>query len=293
MQLNINNIIKTACLLCTVVLSGCLKEDYDNGNVQPTHSSDGTPAVIEMPLTATSTENFFLLAVDNSDNDTIVDFIPIKLATATPASGDIHVTVSLNSTLLDDYNTEHGTAYEEPPADVYSFENPEVVIPAGSNTGYLKVKFTPSDFIGHEYAFGLAITNVKESGYTISGNFSSGVAAITIKNKYDGLYHAVGSFEHPNPDFTGTYDKEWTLATAGPTSVSFALDVTVLFAVTIVFDVDQQNNLVALSRVGAALDPYDPSLNYYDPATRTFHYNFSYSGGTRHCVGTATYTGPR
>lgn len=287
------NKIAAAAMLLAFFFSSCLKEKYDGGRVQPTHSTGAVPKVVELTLTATSNDNFYLLAVDNSDNDTTINFVPVTLATSEKAATDIHVSVVLDGTLIDEYNTAHGTAYEAPPTGKYTILNAEVAIPAGSNSGFLKVKFKPSDFIGHDYAFGLKIASIKEPGYTISGNLSSGVAAITIKNKYDGIYNAVGNFVHPNPDFTGSYDTEWSCATSGETSVAFQLNVTVLFGVIITFTVDEATNLITLGRVGGTLDPYDPALNYYDPATRTFHYNFGYSGGTRTCVGTATYTGPR
>lgn len=293
MRIQIYNTLTFCFLSLTLLLGSCLKENYDGGRVQPTHSTGQPPNVVELTLTATSNENFYLLAVDNSDRDTIVDFVPVTLASATPAPADLHVTVTLDDALISDYNAAHGTAYEPAPPALFSIVNAEVIIPAGSNTGFLKLAFKPSDFIGHDYAFGFKITGIKESGYVSSGNLSSGVAAITIKNKYDGIYNAVGVFTHPNPDFTGDFNSEWSCATSGPSSVTFQLNTTVLFGVIIEFVVDEATNLVTVNRIGGALDPYDPALNYYVPATRTFHYNFGYSGGTRTCVGTAVYVGPR
>jgi len=293
MRIQINKALTAVFLLLAVGFSSCLKEKYDGGRVQPTHSTGSVPQVVELTLTATSNENFYLLAVDNSDADTTIDFVPVTLATAAAAPVDIHVTVTLDDLLIDGYNAANGTFYEAAPASLYTILNPEVVIPAGSNTGFLKVKFKPSDFIGHDYAFGLKISSIKESGFTISGNLNAGVAAITIKNQYDGLYNAVGNFVHPNPDFTGSYDSEWTMITAGPTSVAFQLNTTVLFGVILTFTVDPVTNLVSVSTGNVVLDPIVPAENYYDPATRSFHYNFSYSGGTRRNTGVATYTGPR
>lgn len=293
MRIQINKALTAVFLLLVAGLSSCLKENYDGGRVQPTHSSGAVPQVVELTLTATSNENFYLLAVDNSDADTTIDFVPVTLATASAAPVDIHVTVELDDLLIDGYNAAHGTFYEPVPASLYTILNPEVVIPAGSNTGFLKIKFKPSDFIGHDYAFGVKISRIKEAGFTISSNLSSGVAAVTIKNRYDGIYRALGVFTHPNPDFTGSFDSEWSCATSGPTAVQFQLNTTVLFGVVIEFVVDEATNRITVNRIGGALDPYDPALNYYDPATRTFHYNFGYSGGTRTCIGTAVYTGPR
>jgi len=293
MRIHINKVLAASLAFMAFFLSGCLKENYDGGKVQPTHTDGEAPQVVELTLTATSNENFYLLAVDDSDADTTVDFVPVTLATAGPAPVDVHVTVALDDALIDAYNTAHGTAYEPAPAAQYTILNAEVTIPAGSNTGFLKVRFKPSDFIGHDYAFGLKITSIKETGFTISGNLNAGVAAITIKNQYDGLYNAVGNFVHPNPDFTGGYDSEWTMITAGPNSVAFQLNVTVLFGVVLTFTVDPVTNLVSVSTGDVVLDPIVPAENYYDPATRSFHYNFSYSGGTRRGTGVATYIGPR
>lgn len=293
MRIHINKVLAASFAFMAFSLSGCLKENYDGGRVQPTHSTGAVPQVVELTLTATSNENFYLLAVDNSNTDTTIDFVPVTLATAAPAPVDIHVTVALDDVLIDEYNAAHGTFYESAPAALYTILNAEVVIPAGSNTGFLKVKFKPSDFIGHDYAFGLKITSIRESGFTISGNLSTGVAAIAIKNQYDGLYNAVGNFVHPNPAFTGSYDSEWTMITAGPTAVAFQLNTTVLFGVVLTFTVDPVTNLVSISTGDVVLDPIVPAENYYDPATRTFHYNFTYSGGTRRGTGTATYLGPR
>jgi hypothetical protein len=293
MRIQLNKILAASVAFTVFFLSGCLKEKYDGGRVQPTHSPDGTPQVVELTLSAISNANFYIVAIDNSDADTTMDFIPVTLASVSAAPGDIHVTVALDDALIDAYNTANGTAYEPAPAAQYTILNAEVTIPAGSNVGFLKVKFKPSDFIGHDYAFGVKIASIKESGYTISGNLSSGVGAIAIKNKYDGRYNAIGNFTHPNPDFTGPFDTEWTCTTAGPNAVIFPLNVTVLFGLSIIFDVDPATNAVMVAASDGRAIGFDPALNYYDPATKTFHYNFSYSAGSRVCVGTATYTGPR
>lgn len=291
MKLNIST-FTAACLLLVAGLSSCLKENYEDGKVQPTHNPDGPVKVVELGLTATSNENFFLLAVDNSNDDTVVNFIPVKLGFAA-APEDVHVTVSVDAALLDAYNTENGTGYEVPPADKYTFVNAEVTIPKGSNTAFLQVRFKPSDFLGHDYGYGLRITGIKEPGYVISGNFGTGVAAITIKNEYDGVYESVGHFTHPNPDLAGDYDQEWDMITSGVTSVTAQLKTTATFSVFIEYTIDPATNFVTVASDNVALDPINQAANYYDPATRTFHYDFTYSGGTRHAVGTAVYTGPR
>jgi hypothetical protein len=92
------------------------------------------------------------------------------------------------------YNDTNQTAYELPSAFV-SIINPGnvVTIPKGSHTGYLQVKFKPSNLIGKDWALGFAITSIDKTGYTISGNLGSGVVGLLIKNKYDGAYTVDGT----------------------------------------------------------------------------------------------------
>jgi hypothetical protein len=187
MKWNLNSALLLIAV-CAFTVSGCLKDNaYDDGEIQATHSSGNDPKIIEIKLTAASSTNFLSFTVDNSDNDTTVDLIPVNLATPGPATQDIHVTLVQNDALVDDYNTENGTEYVIP--TMYSVVDPVVVIPKGSHTGYLQIKFKPSDFVGTtSYAVGYSISKVDESGYTISGNNQNGIVAIGIKNKYDGLY---------------------------------------------------------------------------------------------------------
>lgn len=271
--------------------TGCLKDkDFDDGTIQSVHNSGADIKPIELKLTATDTTRLFVFAVDNSDKDTVVNLVPVNLATKDPAPEDIHVTVAVDDALIEARNTSHGTDYTVPSSSMYSIENPEVVIPKGAHTGYLQIKFKPSDFIGGNWALGFKITAVKESGYTISGNFDYGIVSLLIKNQYDGIYDAAGHFDHPS--YGGDYNTQWVCATSGATSISFPLDVTVLFAVNITLTVNPDNS-VNVSTADVVLDPYDPAKNYYDPGSRTFYLDFSYSGGTRHLKGTAAYAGPR
>jgi Domain of unknown function (DUF1735)/Domain of unknown function (DUF4361) len=276
-------------LTCTTTLMGCLKDkDFDKGVIQSVHSTGEVPKVVQLKLAVGNVSNFLLLAVDNSDADTTLDVVPVTLATAQPASEDVHVTISLDSSLVNAYDSANGTDYTPPAPSLFTIVNPEVVIPKGSNTGYVQIKFKPADFIGQDLALGFKIASIKEPGYTVSGNLSTGVVALAVKNTYDGVYSATGYFVHPNPDLTGNYNSEWVAATSGPTSVTFQLNTTALFGAYITLTVNADNSVTVTSDY-VALAPYDPAKNYYSPDDKTFHLDFGYSGNTRHLTGTATY----
>jgi uncharacterized protein DUF1735 len=282
-----------AFIAVTAALSGCLKDsDYDNGVIQSVRTTDNLVKPIELKISATNNTNFATVSVNSSPNDTTSDFLPVVLATADPAPEDLHVTVEMVDSLVDNYNNANGTDYTVPDASMYSISSMEVVIPKGSNTGYLQIKYHIPDYIGADWAFGFRIVSVKESGYTISGNFNEGVISLAVKNQYDGIYKGSGVMVHPV--YSGTYaNKDETLITSGANSVTLHyLNTTVTFGVDVYITIDPATNLLTLN-TSAGIDPYDPAKNYYDPATRTFYLDFGYSGGTRHVTMVAVYNRPR
>lgn len=185
-------------VLLSVSIFGCLKDKgYDDRDNQAgeTHNG-GNENVISVALTATTTSNHLLLALDQSSNDTTLNAIPVTLA-GQAAKEDIQVTLMLDPALLGSYNADNGTAHEEASSSVYSVVNAGdsatgyiVTIPKGSNTGYLQIKLVPSNFLGFDYAIGVQISSVSP-GYLIASNLSTGILAIAVKNLWDGRYQLV------------------------------------------------------------------------------------------------------
>ena len=285
----------SASVVACVMLSttGCLKDDdFDNGVIQSVTSQGNDPKVVELKVSATNNTNFVSIAIDNSGNDTIINFIPVNLSTPGTAAEDVHVTVELDTNLVNQYNIDNETAYLNLDASVYTIVNPVVTIPKGSHVGYLQIKVKPSDLIGLDVAFGFKITGVQEAGYTISSNFGTAVAALVIKNAYDGIYESVGYFDHPV--YAGDFVSDWPLVTIGTYSNKAPLHVTVNFTSFFVLTVDPVTNLVAITSDDLPIDPYDPAKNYYDPVAKAYHLDFGYTtSAPRHLTCVATYKGPR
>ena len=293
---------KLGSLLCLgsliFSLTGCLKDkDVDNGVTQSVNTNGNLIKPIELKISATNNSNFATVSVNSTQSDTTSDFVPVVLATDAPAPEDIHVTLEMVDSLVDNYNAEQaavgGTSdYAVPDPSMYTIQSMEVVIPKGSNLGYLQIKYHIPDYIG-DWAFGFRIASVKESGYTISGNFGEGVVSLAVKNQYDGIYKGTGTMVHPS--LGGTFqNKDEIMTTSGANSVVlYPLNTTNPFGVHVNITIDPATNLCSLATTDVTLDPYDPAKNYYDPATQTFHLDFGYSGGTRHITMTAVYNRPR
>jgi hypothetical protein len=326
-----------AILLLSLFVTGCLKDkDYDDRLIQSTRS-EGTQKIVEISLTTTSTVNFLQISMANSTNDTTFRLVPVSLAADKPATEDIVVTVVPNPALIGNYNATAGTFYEEAPSAIYTITNTVapgggflVTIPKGSNTGYLEIKIKPSNFLGHEYALGYQISSIQNAGYLISSNLSSGVAAVGIKNKYDGSYDlrikTVGwtaygiadgvagdypdplflitnsansvRFFNPNsgdlqPAFSGTANVPGTIggATAfGATTPLFTFDVATDKLISVTNTSPDDGRGRTLFLNTAVTD------SRYDPATKTIYaaYIMTNTGRPNQFIyDTLTYNGPR
>ncbi|HEY6975130.1 MAG TPA: DUF1735 domain-containing protein [Chitinophagaceae bacterium] len=317
----------TSAILAVVLatsLAGCLKDkDYDDGLIQSVHSNGPAAKVVEIKLTAGDVSNFLVVSYDNSPTDTVVDLIPVNLATHDAAPEDLHVTLVLDQSWVNDYNTANGTAYGDPSA-FYTVEDGGVVtIPKGQHTGFLKLKFKPSSFLGADWAVGFKLSAIQEPGYALSGNLSNGIVAIAIKNKYDGNYNltmkTVGWADFDIADGqTFTWPTPVSMVTSGVSSVTiltqetgnaqnaFDPDGNVLsFGATApqyIFDphtdklVDVKNLAPDDGRGRAfALNPAVTDSRY-DPATRTIYAAYlmmQIGRPNQEIYDTLTYIGPR
>jgi hypothetical protein len=300
-------IIKSTLILSLVslVMSGCLKDKaYDDEQIQSTRPV-GTPSVIELKLTATSTANFLTEAFPNSNNDTIVQILPVNLATANPAPEDINVTLSIDSSVVNKYNNDNGTAYAIPTSSMYTVVNPGnvVTIPKGSNTAYLQIKFKSAAFLGADWALGFKIASVDKPGYTISGNMNWSVVAIAVKNQWDGNYSATGYFQHPTSPRAINISGE-DVITTGPNSVTKPLgDLGSGVLINMTINADNTVTITA----GSGANPTTQGIpggttvngvvynNRYDPATKSFYlyYGYPYPSPTRIIYEKVTYVKSR
>jgi hypothetical protein len=209
-------------LLC--VLAGCLKDKkFDNGTIQAIHSHGTDQNIVEIKLTAGDASNVLITSFDAVNKDTIIDFVPVNLASPGAASEDINVTLVQDDAIVNDYNAQNGTNFVVPGPSQFTVVNSALVvtIPKGSHTGYLQVKLNPSAFVGSDWALAYSISAIDKPAYHISANMSKGMVGFGIKNKYDGHYSVTGTMvDVANNTLTGRYPMDVYLVTQGANSVA-------------------------------------------------------------------------
>ena len=301
----INKIFPVLTLAIALSMTACLTDsEYDNNQVG---IKPGNNNFVEVHLTSTDTTNTINQAYDLFNSDTtIVKFIPVNLTAV--ASHDVTVTFQVldrtTSVNIDTLVSLHGYTLTDPSKFVVQNTNNQVVIPAGTHTGYIKVKFNPSNMALLHNIFGVKLTAVSDPKYTLS-NLVKGYIVFGIKNSYDADYHCIGyrirpgnatepvdAVEHFNTVNATTCIK---VGFGNYTAYSIKIEVTtnpiVVGGVTC-FKV----NATPVNTTGASVgdmfttftgDPLTPpnppanptEINYYNPITKTFVLNCYYISG--------------
>ncbi|MEO6837259.1 MAG: DUF1735 domain-containing protein [Ginsengibacter sp.] len=295
-------------LALSLAATSCLKDKaFENGSIQSGSGGSGADIkVISLGITVSSASfaytdyngdaaafpgvQFVQAAYPLDDNDTTVNLVPVELGGLSAASQDIHVTLVQDDGLVATYNDSTGSEFTNPGSNITIVDS-VVTIPKGSRTGYLQIKFKPTDLLNGTFAYGFKIGSIAESGYTISGNLAAGVVAIGPKNQYDGVYSSAGEFTHPAyGDLIWDISKGYkqNLVTTGLNSVSVTPIYTTVgaFGVELDITVNPDNSLVEV--FNGTTTP-TPNSDHYDPATKTFYVSGAYMGGSGPRTYKATY----
>ncbi|HEY6502468.1 MAG TPA: DUF1735 domain-containing protein [Chitinophagaceae bacterium] len=268
--------------------TGCLKdenfEDQEYGLQVAEVKGVSFPQKLKSPVVvglvsqaASQTVNGPLLALDANE----------------PPSSAVTVTLQIDNSLL------AAAGKVAMPVGSFSINSLTVVVPAGTRVSdALKITVPNATVLdpSQPYGVGFRITAV-DQGYKIAANMSTMVIAFTIKNQYDGVYHAEGYFYHPTGPRLFSEDKD-VLTVNGTTSEVFLGDLGTAGYVAH-FTVDGANNVTIVTAPGAVGGPYTmftaglPSSNpgytnswpggpqcnnTYDPATKTFYVRYGYMG---------------
>lgn len=195
----------------TIGFQSCTKENgvfKDNGNF----------GIVELALPARTTSNAIAKAITTvfeAENEVILP-IKVQLTGSDPALEDIRVTLAVKDNIVERYNSAWQSTYEALPNRLYEVGNYEIIIPRGQKEAILNIKIIPPRFTELDFtkAYALAVHIVSSSTGTVSGNYAEGLYAVSIKNKYDGVYQVSGTFQdYANAGFSGIYPQTIDLTT--------------------------------------------------------------------------------
>jgi len=300
----INKIFPILTLAFALSLTACLTDSaYDNNQVG---IKPGNNRYVEVHLTSASGLNTFSTAFTLFNRDTtVVQFIPVNLTEV--STSDVSVTFQLEDATDTTIAKYIGAGSLIPSPSAFTVQNPgnKVVIKAGTNTGYISVKFNPSN-LALSNICGVKLTAVSDPRYVIS-NLATGYVKFGIKNQYDGNYLATGYRIRPGnptePIADGTIEPFNTVNATTVIKVgfgnytSYSIQIEVTTNTIVVGGVTCfKVNATPVDATGAVKGgmfttwtgdpltlpkpPTNPDeINYYNPVTKTFVLNCYYISG--------------
>jgi len=203
-------------IVAMAVFTGCLKdkgfENQEYGLQVQNSKANRFPQAKNSPV------SFGL----NSQTTPLVLRAPVVTLESDGAdASDINVVIESNPALVAAYPN-----LTLLPSSEYTFTS-NLTIPAGKRNDTMSITLPNSSTLDPNISYAVGFTIISASNnYIVASNARNIVLKFTIKNKYDGIYTATGSFkDNVNAAFTGIYPKEYYLTTTGANSVTFGTSI--------------------------------------------------------------------
>jgi uncharacterized protein DUF1735 len=268
--------------LWLVLLSGCLKTH--DGFIDFTQTTD---FVI---LTGAGLGNFKASNI-NVNKDTVSKTITVDLASKDNSNGAVTVTLGVDNTVIDAYNTANGTHYLPLPANAYKIFDTKVTIPAGQHYGSTTLEIYQAN-VDPTLSYMLPVTIVDGGGKSLSSNQNI-IYYNIIGNPIAGAYthewirwnNATGT---GTPAFDQTYPDGFTAV--NPTTISVYSGTGTLYLVSFT----NTNGVLSNFTVAFPTDPANdgspafngititsgPTITLADPINHKYEFTFNYNNSS-------------
>ena len=291
----IKSYISWFLLLLVVALTSCEKTEIKDGGgktlIKIVNGGED-PTVIPMDV--------------NPPTETIL-IADIRKDAVSEADANAATTITITNTqaYLDAYNTTNGTAYELPPASLYTITAASGVTVDGNTW---TINLAPGEFarrisitldktqmdLSKQYAFGLQVTQSTVGSASLGNGFA--IVNPLVINKYDGEYEVTGTMtDAAVGTLTGDFPMTYHLVTTGEKGVigwsvkweDYYVDILNAGAESVYggfcpeFEFDANDNIIAVTNAYgqpasngryAELDP--SGINKWDPATQNIDVKF-------------------
>jgi hypothetical protein len=300
--------VSAVAIIASTLLTGCFKDKYK------IDVADNTSRVIVEFRDALNDIN--QINLDYAAGLVDVGDVVLRVDPRSVQDKDVTVKVTLNPTLVADYNSANGTSYTQLPGSAFSVESYTVTIPAATRQVALKLKVNPSLVITGSYALGLSIAETNAGD--ISQTYKNVLYAVSVKNKYDGIYK-LKAYTNLGANTSAPYlvstdcAYELELVTTGINSVRMGNQplwrnntfydgfCNVNFDFAFNTTTDKVTSVTSYASAGCGGAPiavnFPGGYTYdsrYDPASKTIFVKFGLNNnGTWNIVDTLIYCGPR
>jgi hypothetical protein len=183
-------------VLVILALGSCMKDnpatfDFNTAgsSFSQLNSSNMLNTTVNGGATVANVNSYFMILRADSSYQAN-DSFQIELG-GTAISRDVTVTIGLDTTGFNSFNSSNGGGYQMLPASDYTFHSNSTVMPAGSRAASINIGFN-TRLIDFSKPYILPIIIKDAQGYAISGNFGSVMYRIVPGNQFMGLYQSTG-----------------------------------------------------------------------------------------------------
>lgn len=262
------------------------------------------------PIVEFSDRDFKSVAMDYSTSEVTVDITDIRFMIRSDIANSSNAKITLSTNAVEDYNDANGTSYTPVSVPLVALAQTDFTLTPDQRSQTVKIRLKPIDVFTGDNAIGIVISDA--SNGEVSEIADTLVVALSVKNRFDGVYRLRGFHNRTSPDYTAPYDEEVELITSGANSVYMYWEPAggpahpiaggtgaySNFTTNFIFD-PATNKLVAWD-----LTPYPTTIvpavgpatdSRWDPATGTIYAQFYYNNNPtqRGFTDTLTFLRPR
>ncbi len=210
------NYLLLSMLAGILVISSC-RRDFIYGDITP-----NTDRVIVEFVDAKNAKS---VAMNYATGVITVDVADIQFMLRSVVKGSATVKVIGDPTVVTAYNTANGTTYNAVPGGLFALKAGDIQLTETDRKQKVSIMINPANVATGEWAIGLKISSTTLG--EVSQIADKVVIILSVKNKYDGVYHMKGYYTRTDAvgaPYNGPFDTEVFMITTGPTSVAMYSD---------------------------------------------------------------------
>ena len=204
------NYLLLSILAGVVIVSSC-RRDYIYGDITP-----NTERVIVEFADAKQAHN---VAMNYATGLITVDVADLQFMIRSKVTSNATVKVLPSTAIVTNYNTANGTSYTPVPTGTYALTASDIELTPTNRKQKVSIRINPANVAMGEWAIGLTIASTTLG--EVSQIARDVVILLSVKNKYDGVYHLKGFYTRTdNPPYNGPFETDVEMITTGPNSVA-------------------------------------------------------------------------
>jgi len=202
-------------MLAGLLAASSCKRDFIYGDIHP-----NTDRVIVEFVDAKDAHS---VSMNYSSSVATVEVADVQFMVRSLVKSNGTVKIVGDPTVVTAYNATNGTNYTPVPGGLFALKASDIELTPSERKQKVSILINPSNVATGQWAIGLSISSTTLG--EVSQIASTVVIILSVKNKYDGVYHLKGFYVRTdNPPYNNPFETDVQMVTTGPNSVAMYWD---------------------------------------------------------------------